>query len=58
MISGEDCLVDSDEDVPDPSKHVNQSSVPGISNQLDHSSDLSGTKGTLNVHCWQQFDIW
>lgn len=59
VMSLEDSLVDSDEDDPDPSKYINQQYiVPRISNQHEHSSDLSGKKGTLNVHDWQCVDIF
>ncbi|KAF3952948.1 hypothetical protein CMV_021559 [Castanea mollissima] len=47
VMSVEDSLVDSDADESDPTKYINQQYlVPRISNQREHSSDLSGKKGS------------
>ncbi|KAF3952947.1 hypothetical protein CMV_021559 [Castanea mollissima] len=44
VMSVEDSLVDSDADESDPTKYINQQYlVPRISNQREHSSDLSGS---------------
>lgn len=49
--SVEDSLVDSDADESDPTKYMNQQYlVPRISNQREHSSDISGKKGNLRIH--------
>lgn len=49
LMSVENSLVDSDADESDPTKYINQQYlVPRISNQREHSSDLSGKKGSAH----------
>lgn len=51
VMSVEDSLVDSDADESDPTKYMNQQYlVPRISNQREHSCDISGKKGNLRIH--------